>query len=304
MKRTPFKIVIFIFHIITILLLLLICLRFDIFHLKENTIYWESISSAFKKIVSNDYVTNILCTIITAVALYIIQIIYSKHKLKNDFRCNEIIHDIFDGIEQNFKLFKSYENVLTEAEDLKKDNNLDFFARQKIEAEKYVDFYNNHKFDFELCYSILTYKNNWILIDSVQTVFFININFKLLNIINNIKNRMPNLEKEYPKIQEYLQKYNEEKDDNTLVKLGFEIEKLIVDMDFMAKYWFSLLNYLGYDPYPVKISKVLFNAKYPSDKDLLEFLKLPVSKQNKITRQIQRQANWEYFKYKVKNFFK
>ena len=131
------------------------------------------------------------------------------------------------------------------------------------------------------------------------------MNFKLLNIVNNIKNRRPNLEEEYPKIKELSTLYDEDGDDKTLIQLGHEIQRFLVDIDFMAKYWFSLLGYLGYDPMPIKLYIELFKKEYPEyDENMSEFLKIPIAQQNKISRKVQKKASKLYFKYRIQNFFK
>ena len=133
----------------------------------------------------------------------------------------------------------------------------------------------------------------------------INLNFKLLNIVNNIKNRRPNLEKEFPEIENLYKKYKNEEDDLTLINLGHEIRRFLVDIEFMAKYWYALLDYLGYDPIPIKLYMEIFKKEYPEyDENLTEFFKLPVSKQNKMSRKVQNKVTWTYFKYRIKNFFK
>ena len=256
-----------------------------------------------KKISHNDYFINIACTLLTAVGLYIIQIQYSKYKLKNDLRCNEIIHDVYDGIENTFKLVKNAEPISGEIKALKETHNLDYLAVRKLKAEKYIEFYIKYKVDFELSNLVLTYHNNWILIESIQTVFFINLNFKLLSIVNNIKNRKPNLDEKFPKIKDLYEKYEKEKDDKIITDLGRNIEQFLLDIDFMAMYWYALLNYLGYDPIPIKMYIAIFNAKYPSTEERSAYFKLPISTQNKISGKIQKQAKKEYLKYKIKNFF-
>lgn len=181
---------------------------------------------------------------------------------------------------------------------------MSFNEFQKFEAKKYLDFYNKYKADFEICNISLTYYNNDILIESVQTVFFINLNFKLLNIVNNIKNRKPNLDKEYPKIKQLYEEYAKEPNDKTLLSLGHELHRYIVDADFMAKYWHELLNYLGYDPAPVKFYIAIFNSRFSAEEEHRKFYNLQTSEQNKISRQIYRQAAKEYIKYRIKRFFK
>ena len=300
MKKTPYNVIIFIFHIITITLLTALCVKSGIINFDLVPLTKGFLTNFFQ----NDYVINISCTIVTAVALYIIQIHYCKRKLRNDFRCNEIIHDVYDGIETTLKLVNAAKPVNDEVEKLKENSELDFHTRYKKEAELYIDFYSNNKFDFEFSNNILTYPNNWILIDSVQTVFFININFKLLNIINNIKNRRPNLEEAYPEIVKMYDACKENSDDQSIRILGDKIKHLLLDIEFMAKYWYSLLNYLGYDPIPSKMQLTIFKTMFKTDEEQHKFFKLPVSEQNKTYRKIQKMVRKECFKYKIKNFFK
>lgn len=301
MRKPLYNIVIFVFHIISLILLFLLCIHFEIIHIDFSTFSKETLAAFFQ----NDYVVNIACTILTAIALYFFQIKYSKHKLKNDFRCNEIIHDVYDGIERTHLLIKNSEPVSEEVEKIRENQTKDFDVRRKEEALQYLAFYKKHKVDFEICNLSLTYHNNWILIDSVQTVFFINLNFKLLNIVNNIKNRRPNLEEEYPQIKELFDLYEKENNDNTLVQLGAEIRSFLLDIDFMAKYWFALLDYLGYDPMPVKLYCELFKKEYPEYNDQLsEFFRLPISQQNRMSRKVRRKAMRLYFKHRIVNFFK
>ena len=300
MKKTPYNVIIFIFHIITITLLTALCIEFNIINFDLVPVTKDLLTNFFQ----NDYVINISCTIITAIALYIIQIHYCKRKLRNDFRCNEIIRDVFDGIERTLKLTNEAKSISEEVEKLKENSSLDFNTRYKKEAQLYIDFYSDNEFDFRLSNNMLMYHNNWILIDSVQTVFFININFKLLNIVNNIKNRKPNLEKAYPEIQEMYEAYKENSDDASIRILGDKIKYFLLDIEFMAKYWYSLLNYLGYDPIPSKMQLTIFKTMFKTDEEQDNFFRLPISEQNKTYRKIQKKVKKEYFKYKIKNFFK
>lgn len=127
MRKPLYNIVIFIFHIITLILLFTLCIHFNVIKLDFLDFSKEAVASFFK----NDYVVNIVCTILTAAALYIIQIKYSKHKLKSDFRCNEIIHDVYDGIERTHELIKESKELSNEIEKLEKDPNMDFNVYRK-----------------------------------------------------------------------------------------------------------------------------------------------------------------------------
>lgn len=290
-----------ILNILSLILLTAICIHLNIIKVENLVDCLTPTKDAILIFLRNDYVVNILCTILTAVILYILQIKYSKHKLKRDFRCNEIIHDVYTGIEETQTILNNTKNLNTELEPLKK---LSYLERQKPVAQKYVEFYSTHECNFHLSNLSFTYHNNDILIDSINTVFFINLNFKLLNIINNIKNRKPNLVEKYPSIESLYEQYKNEKSDDVLIKLGNEIEHYLTDLKFMAQYWLALLNYLGYDPIPTKLYIDFFNELYPTTEDTVKFYDLPIPQQHKISKKIIRKATWVYFKYKVKNFFK
>lgn len=297
-QRSYFRVVVFIFLLTITVLLLKICIYFNI--LDFNLSFDESLKDVIIKFFNNDYVINILCTIITAVALYVLQIKYSKYKLKRDFRCNEIIHDLYSGIESAYKIHSNAKQIEFELGSL---GVIDFREKEKIKSKKYCDFYNANKADFHLSHLALTYHNNDILIDSIQTVFFLNLNFKLLNIINNIKNRKPNLVKEYPKIESLYEKYEKEAKEVDFLALGNEIEQYITDVGFMGEYFLDLLNYLGYDPIPNKFYIAIFNSMYPSTEALIRYLDLPKKEQYKISKKVYMKSTIELIKYKIKKFF-
>ena len=254
----------------------------------------ESIILTIRKIIYNDYVVNIFCTIITAAVLYFLQIKYSKYKLRLDFRCNEIMEDLYEGI-------KCAGRIKSEAKKIEFDcsDKTDYREKMISESKKYYEFFVKNKYDFYLSHLILTYPNNDILIDSIQSVFFINLNFKLLNIVNNIKNRKPNLEREYPKIESLFEKYKDEQQENDLISLGFEIKNYITDVGFMGQYCFELLNYLGYDQVIIRIYRKVINSMYSYENDLITLMNLPEKEQKKIKRKVAV----EYIKYKVLQLF-
>jgi hypothetical protein len=134
-------------------------------------------------------------------------------------------------------------------------------------------------------------------------VFFLNLNFRLLDIVNNIKNRKPNLEKEYPKIESLVKVYEEKKRDDDLISLGYMIEEYIVDVGFMGLYCLKLLDYLGYDPIPVQINISVLDTMYPSDEELIGYFHLPEKERAKASKQIKRKSFIKYIFYKIKRFF-
>lgn len=294
--KTPYKVLILVLHLFSLFLLTLICFHLEILYLPKEISFYPLLVSFF----NNDYVINILCTIITALALYILQIQYSKYKIRNDFRCNEVIQDVYTGIEEatvlknkSVGLSKKYDNISHE----------DFNIKRKLRAQIYIDFYCENKASFHLCNLSLTYSNNDLLIESVQSAFFINLNFKLLSILNHIKNRKPNLLETYPKIEQLFNEYESAPTDTTIIALGESIRSFLTDADFLASYWFSLLKYLKYDPIPGKLYIAAFKKMYPEDDTLLGYLKLPDSEQKRISRKVSRQVWFEYFRYRIKHFF-
>lgn len=56
-------------------------------------------STLVSNMVRNTYFSGMACSIISVVVIYKWQVWYSKRKLKQDFRCNECIQDIYSGIE-------------------------------------------------------------------------------------------------------------------------------------------------------------------------------------------------------------
>lgn len=298
MKKSFFRIIMFILQIVTICLLIALCIHFNILQFDFD---WLT-KNKILELINNAYFTNIISTILTALVLYYVQIKYSKHKIKKDFRCNEIINDLYDGIETAFKLTDNSEKIKIKKEQEKTDNT-DFNAKRLSNAKRYVDFFTEKKAEFYLSNLSLTYSNNNILIESVQTVFFINLNFKLLNIVNNIKNRRPNLEKLYPEIEKLYGDFNVS-DDEKVLELGEKIERYLTDLNFMAKYWLALINYLGYDPLPVKIHIEVFNTYFDTDDKKYSFFRLPLKEQNKLYKKIQKKATMLYIKQKIKSLFK
>lgn len=183
-----------------------------------------------EKIVANTYFSGVACSIISVVIIYKWQVWYSKRKLKQDFRCNECIEDIYDGIEAIDK----YTPLVPEKE--KGNEGSDFTELRMKNAQRCVDFYLEHKGDIYRANLALSYEGNDLLIDSIQSCFFINLNFKLLEILNNVKNRLPNLRNQYPKIEDLEKKYKETRSEELMIQLGETLATYFVDAKFMAGY--------------------------------------------------------------------
>lgn len=170
-------------------------------------------------IISNPYISGLIYSIGLIFVVFSVQIIISKRKIKHDFRCAEIMEDLFDGI---FSLEEIMKN------------------RKDDESDK--DFIITNKARLSTIKQILIYDNNNILIESLNLCFFLNLNFELLGIINNIKNRIPNIKKD-GRVSDYL---NYDKNSNSDFTEN-DAHIYLTDLQFLAGYWKALLDYLDYD---------------------------------------------------------
>lgn len=171
-------------------------------------------------ILTNPYVSGIIYTLGLLYIVYAIQIYRSKRRIKRDFRCNEVMEDVDHSISEFNKLISS-----------KKSDGL------------YKDFIIQYRTKLSVVKLGLTYFNNNILIESLKRCFFINLNFELLAIINNLENRLPNITDEKKSVGNFLELGNDSEAD-----FGEEDAKYyLMDLKYLAEYWRSLLNYLEYD---------------------------------------------------------
>lgn len=137
-----------------------------------------------------------------------------------------------------------------------------------------IVFYEEHKTMLEVIHRSYTYQNNSILLDSIQTVFFLNINFKLLSIINHVKNRVLTMD----------ESWNESVNETDPAKRKRSIEKFLLDIGFLASYYDELLGYFHFDMlYTRALSKRL--GMY-----ILDFLRLPKQEQIEILKKAARLA--------------
>ncbi len=247
-----------------------------------------------EKIVENAYFSGVACSIIAVVIIYKWQVWYSKRKLKQDFRCNECIEGIYDGIEAVSK----YAPLVPERE--KGNKECDYNELRKKNAQKYVDFYLEHRVDIYLANLELSYEGNDLLIDSIQSCFFINLNFKLLEILNNVKNRLPNLRNKYPEIEELEKKYKEISSEELMIQLGEKLASYFVDAKFMASYWKELFDYLEYDPTFIKQFVVTYNARYKFEEDIT----LPIMVRNSHMLEVKKEVKRAIIRDKIRNFWK
>ena len=252
MKRTAYRSTVLFLNIIAIILML------------ANLLCTNPFSENQLALILNTYISGISCSIIAVIVIYFVQIKYSKWMIKRDFRCDEIMMDISNGIKRNREL----QNKLQLAQKNQSIKNDEDISRLCIEADNWSNFFSNNRFAIEDCNICFTYYNNQILIDSVQSCFFLNLNFKLLTVINHIKNRKPNLEKKGAEIQEALANYMENKNDNTALIVNSKMSSYLMDLNFMAGYMQQLLAYLGYDDAVRETFLKIYREKYPSSQEI------------------------------------
>lgn len=284
MRMTPYKKVMIILVTLNLFFLIIIAYRLNVFDKK----FFDDIYNVLESILSNEYVSSIVCSIIEILILYIIQLRYSKIMIKKDTRCNEVMQDLDNGIKEHEKLEKTIPHVKKR------------FCVSDEEKELYYEFYKKNKYLIELCNMCFVYENNSILIESVQSCFFINLNFKLLNIINNIKNRIPNLKEGIVEIELLDMQFQKTKDNELKLKCGDRIAGYLLDLKFMAEYVEGLLGYLEYDSTYEDCYNKSFSEKY----DIIEYLKEPDAIKVKIHREIAKEARKKVRKIKWERFWK
>lgn len=236
-------------------------------------------STLVSNMVRNTYFSGVVCSIISVAIIYKWQVWYSKRKLRQDFRCNECIQDIYSGIE----IVSNYASSIPE----------------KKNAQEYVEFYQKNKSYIHDANSMLSSEGNNLLVESIQSCFFINLNFKLLEILNNVKNRLPNLRNKYPEIEELENKYKETADEEIMLRLGEKLALYFVDARFMADYWKELLDYLEYDPTFVKLFVETYNTRYKIKDDV----KSPVLVRNSHMIEVKRAVRRAILRDKFSDFW-
>ena len=71
MKKSAYNVLMLILNILSLILLIIICVHLNIIKVEGLVDWLTPTKDAILKFLSNDYVVNILCTIFTAVILYI-----------------------------------------------------------------------------------------------------------------------------------------------------------------------------------------------------------------------------------------
>ena len=219
--------------------ILIACASFTIV---SNFVQYNEFWGMLSIILSNPFVSGILYTIGLIFVVFDFQITASKRHIKKDFRCNEILDDSYEEVLHYKKIIASLKN--------------------EDESKAFIIEHQAELFVINLA---LTYPNNEILFDSLKSSFFFNLNFKLLGILNNIQNRLPNLTTKNSRVLDFI--------NNTAKKPDFtdsEAKTYMIDLRFMVIYWIDLFEYLKYDNLYSHTLVKIYKENYPNDsyKDL------------------------------------
>ena len=102
MRKSVYRKVIFIMLCVALLLLIAIAWKVQVFQILMAVPFFPVINS----VLNNSWFCSICCSIIAVYLIYKWQVWYSKRKLKTDFRCNEVIEGVYDGIEEFVKFYQ------------------------------------------------------------------------------------------------------------------------------------------------------------------------------------------------------
>lgn len=151
MKKSLYRQVMFVISSICLILLITIAVKIGVFSELTSCVWIESILS----VINNSYFSGVLCSIIAVIVIYFFQVQYSKRMLKKDVRCNEIIQDVYDGIEK----YCNISNTIPER--TSKNEEKDYSKRQIADGLMYYKFYKEYEVDFEMMEKMLEDVNSW-----------------------------------------------------------------------------------------------------------------------------------------------
>lgn len=273
----------------SISMILLLTIVFKIYNINLKEVCFIKM---IKYIIDDTYFSSIFCSIVSVVIIYFIQIKYSKAKLKKNKRCNETIQELYEEIEE-------YCEIIDE-----KPSEIEIETRE-IDAKNWYDFYKKMKSQIENIEFCFSGNQMDILISSIESCFFINLNFELLNIINDVKDRLNYIRENKIKLEEEEEKYKAEQDkdeeksnqQNPIITLGVEVESYIKELGSLASAWKKLLDYLKYDPMYVKLFVELYKEQFDID-DIND-----VDTLMKNSKKIKRKGRIALLRYRLKKFW-
>lgn len=160
MRKSVYRKVIFIMLCVALLLLIAIAWKVQVFQILMAVPFFPVINS----VLNNSWFCSICCSIIAVYLIYKWQVWYSKRKLKTDFRCNEVIEGVYDGIEEFVKFYQEIPKK-EQSDGCKTDE--DYHLLRKKNAQVLVDFYSKYKGEVFVANLAMAYDGNDLLLDSI-----------------------------------------------------------------------------------------------------------------------------------------
>ena len=204
--------------------------------------------STLASIISNQYISSIIVASGTIFIFLDIQISLAKKGIKSDFRCQEILSDDISKFKELF-----LNNPIPRRNS--DENETDFSIR---ENKYYKTFLEKNKSQVRFLSEELSHEGNLLLIDTLKISMFYNLNFKLISIINNILNRMPNFTKYNIEVREFLNNNRQNiSEHNACI--------FMIDLLYLVKYWEDLFNYLKFDAIYSEVLIDFYKKYFPSN---------------------------------------
>jgi len=238
-----------------LLLLQLLVILFLILYISQTREFRPFVfQDTLQRVLDNQYFVNIFCSFVVIFIAYFTHIAYCKRKLLSDFRFEEALSGLYSNVEQA-------EELLAELQS------------SKISMS---EFYYQNKSSLGFVHDLFLYPNNSIIWDSISTVFFINLNFRLLGILNNIKNRIPTLDEWWKSIEE-----------SSTDRIEYNVKYYLLDLKFLCQYLHELFDYFSYSDELTKLANKHLSVS------ILELYNMPKKKQRKILAEAYKKARKE-----------
>jgi len=211
---------------------------------------------ALQIVLNNQYFVNVICSFVVIFIIYYLQIGFCKRKLMKDIRFKEELSHMGSSVELA-------ESMLSDL---------------KSSKDTLVEFFDKHGAVFEVLQSEFVNLNGSIILESINTVFFINLNFKLLEVLNNIKSCNSNLNRTWEYI---VANISDNKVTENVVSMYF------IYLKDICNYLRILFKYFYYD---VELEKLAF--KFLTT-DIRAFLDMSEKEMKKEMKKAYRKARKE-----------
>ena len=229
------------------------CLSFTAYYIFKN-----GVQDIFIMIIM-----NILCNFIAVYILSRIKNELSKIKIREDNVCKSYLDNIHKGIE-NFEYIKT---IMPKDTDWK---NLNY--------EKEIKFYQDSSLNyFVFCYT-LNDDDTEVLLDNIKNTFFLDLNFKLMSVINKINVYKYSIKKKYDNWERVRKKFAimedefSEMSEREQYQLLYDYHSILTDTRHLINGWKDLFKYLGYKYEENEYTKEVQKNRFYMEKMEYEYL--------------------------------